>query len=271
MRASSGASRPIFWSRSRCSAWVFLSFLPAAASAPPAARQRVRCDRFDFPFLPVEQVELLVEQVGPLLDPPLLLANVLAGVSTSRSSSSRRFRSSSLALKLRLHADRLCLAVGVGKNLVGKPPGRLGAEPSPTYMPASPPSMPTISPISPPIIGPSTSPPGLSSSGLRHIWTRAGVSLGTPSRNPEVRRASWDRSSRSENPEGCRLRDQLRERRKRPRTPVQQLARLAVAREGPTGWNRGGTGKSPDVRPSDYRSRAGDHAGIVHATGGWEL
>ena len=87
-------------------------------------------DRLDSAFLPVDQVELLVQQVGSLLEPLLLLAQILARLVHLAIELVAVLEQLFLGLELRLHADRLGLAVGIGEDLVGKSPGRLSAEPA---------------------------------------------------------------------------------------------------------------------------------------------
>ena len=176
-----------------------------------------------------------------------------------------------LGLKLRLHADRLGLAVGVGKNLVGEPPSRLGAEPSRDIQAGKPPSMPTISPISPPIIGPSTSPPGLSSSGLRHSWTGAGESLSDTQRHPEGQAGVVRPVEQKRKPEGLPHIGPIAAAGARGHghqfnNSHDQPRRVRNPQDGTAA--RSDSPRLGDL--SDRRWRAGHHAGIVHATGGVE-
>ena len=118
----------IRWSASRCSARTCLTSCVAAVQLLLLLGE-VALDGLELAFLLVDHVELLVEQVGALLEPSLLLAEVAAGLLDLGVDGLAAAEGLFLGLEVGLLADRLGLAAGVGEDLLGEAPGGPGPEP----------------------------------------------------------------------------------------------------------------------------------------------
>ena len=125
---------------------------------------QVALDGLELALLLVDQLELLVEQVGALLEPPLLLAELAAGLLDLGVDRLAAAEGLLLGLEVGLLADRLGLAAGVGEDLLGQAARGLGPQPRVDQQrrPA-PAAAPTIIPNSSQKAVPVTSAPRLSS------------------------------------------------------------------------------------------------------------
>ena len=90
---------------------------------------QVALDGLELALLLVDQVELLVEQVGAFLEPFLLLAEVLAGLLDLGVDDLAAAEGFLLGLEVGLLADRLGLAAGGGEDLFGECRERSGPGP----------------------------------------------------------------------------------------------------------------------------------------------